>query len=88
MAKDMSPRAVIDRMRTATTGPTEQSAIRPKLFSLAFRPPTVREIPTPSAMMKGTVIGPVVTPPESKESGRKAPFPPPSSRAARQNRNR
>ena len=29
-------------------------------------------IPIPSAMMKGTVIGPVVTPPESKATGIKS----------------
>ena len=28
-------------------------------------------IPTPSAMIKGTVIGPVVTPPESKATPQK-----------------
>ena len=50
-------------------GPTEQSAIRPKLFSFAFLPPMAPATPTPSAMMKGTVMGPVVTPPESKARG-------------------
>ena len=37
-------------------------------------------------MMKGTVMGPVVTPPESKDIGRKAPWPVSKSIAARQNR--
>ena len=37
--------------------------------------------PTPSAMMKGTVMGPVVTPPESKATDRKSG----SDRAARIN---
>ena len=30
-------------------------------------------IPTPSAIIKGTVIGPVVTPPESNATARKSP---------------
>ena len=85
MVKDRSPEAVRERISTAATGPTEQRAMRPKLFSPAFRPPTVRAMPTPRAMMKGTVMGPVVTPPESKESGRKDPFPLSIRRAARQN---
>ena len=55
----------------ASTGPTEQSATKPKLFSCALRPPILRAIPTPSAMINGTVIGPVVTPPESNASARK-----------------
>ena len=32
----------------------------------------VEDTPKPSAMMKGTVIGPVVTPPESKATARKS----------------
>ena len=36
-------------------------------------------------MMKGTVMGPVVTPPEAKERGRKEPFPLSIRMAARQN---
>ena len=51
---------------TARTGPTEQSATRPKLSDLAFSSLRMEAMPTPSAMMKGTVIGPVVTPPASK----------------------
>ena len=47
----------------------------PKLFSLASLPPTVVAIPKPKAIMKGTVIGPVVTPPESKDMERKSFFP-------------
>ena len=53
-------------------GPTEQSAIKPKLFSEACLPPIAPATPTPSAMMNGTVIGPVVTPPESNASGTNA----------------
>ena len=64
------------------TGPMEHRAIRPKLFSLAWRPPTVRAMPTPRAMMKGTVIGPVVTPPESKDRGIRLPLPELMSSAA------
>ena len=81
MAKDRSPEAVRE-----SSSPTEHRAMRPKLFSPAFRPPTVKAMPTPRAMMKGTVMGPVVTPPESKESGRKDPFPLSMRMAARQNR--
>ena len=50
-------------------GPTEHSATRPKLFSVLCLSPRTAEIPTPNAMMNGTVIGPVVTPPESNASG-------------------
>ena len=53
----------------------EQSATRPKLFSPTSRPPSVAAIPTPSAMIKGTVMGPVVTPPESNAMGRKSTLP-------------
>ena len=85
MAKDRLPEAVRESSSTAAMGPTEHRAMRPKLFSPAFRPPTVRAMPTPRAIRKGTVIGPVVTPPESKESGRKEPFPLSIRTAARQN---
>ena len=70
-----SPFVVIDSSITAITGPIEHSAISPKLFSLEFLPPIVVEIPTPSAIINGTVIGPVVTPPESKESGKSVDLP-------------
>ncbi len=60
---------------TAIMGPIEQSAISPKEFSLALRPPIVVDIPTPSAMINGTVIGPVVTPPESNDKGIKEILP-------------
>ena len=33
----------------------------------------MEETPRPRAMMKGTVMGPVVTPPESKAMARKSP---------------
>ena len=48
----------------------EHSATRPKLSLAAWRSLRMAEIPTPKAMMKGTVIGPVVTPPESKATAR------------------
>ena len=76
----------MERASTASMGPTEQSAMRPKLFSEALRPPTVRAIPTPRAMMKGTVMGPVVTPPESKDMAMREPRPASMSSAARQKR--
>ena len=60
---------------TASIGPMEHIAIRPKLFSSTLRPPSVIAMPTPSAIMKGTVIGPVVTPPESKARARKSELP-------------
>ena len=49
----------------------EQSATRPKLSALA--PLSLRTFDTqrPSARMNGTVIGPVVTPPESNAMDRK-----------------
>ena len=70
-----SPFAVSDKIATASKGPTEQSAMSPKLFSPACRPPIVVAIPTPSAIIKGTVMGPVVTPPESKSSAKNLLFP-------------
>ena len=60
---------------TASIGPTEHMAIKPKLFSPTFFPPRVAAIPTPRAIINGTVMGPVVTPPESKARARKFPFP-------------
>ena len=53
------------RIITAMIGPIEQSATRPKLSALAFSSLRMDATPTPSAMINGTVIGPVVTPPES-----------------------
>ena len=50
----------------------EHSATRPKLSSAARSSLRMAEMPTPSAMMNGTVIGPVVTPPESKATARKS----------------
>ena len=53
-------------------GPMEQRDTRPKLSASAFLSLRMLEIPTPKAKMKGTVIGPVVTPPESKAMLRKS----------------
>ena len=53
-------------------GPTLHSATKPKLslaLSLSLR---AAERPTPNARMKGTVIGPVVTPPESNATATKS----------------
>ena len=41
----------------------------PKLLSCELLPPSTAEIPMPSAMINGTVMGPVVTPPESNARG-------------------
>ncbi len=59
-------------IRTASIGPIEQSATRPKLSFSACLSLRIADIPTPRAMMNGTVIGPVVTPPESKATARKS----------------
>src|SRR5574344_48676 len=47
-------------------GPIEHIAAIPKLSLLVSLPPLIPAIPTPNAMKKGTVIGPVVTAPLSK----------------------
>lgn len=51
---------------TARMGPTLHRATRPKLSSWDSRSPRMEAMPMPKAIIKGTVIGPVVTPPESK----------------------
>ena len=61
------------RISTARMGPTEQRATRPKLSWAAFSSLRMEETPRPKAMMNGTVMGPVVTPPESKATARKSP---------------
>ena len=55
---------------TDIIGPIEQSATRPKLSCSAFLSVRIAAAPTPSAIMKGTVMGPVVTPPESNATAR------------------
>ena len=59
------------RIMTARTGPMLLSATRPKLSSPLFLPLRTAATPTPKDMMKGTVTGPVVTPPESKDTAQK-----------------
>ena len=54
-------------------GPTELSATRPKLSFSALGSLRMALTPTPSDRMKGTVMGPVVTPPASKATARNAP---------------
>ena len=44
-------------------------ATRPKLSMVEFLSLRTEAMPTPNAIMKGTVMGPVVTPPESKDTG-------------------
>ena len=57
---------------TAIMGPTEQRAIRPKLSWEDCLVPRRVDTPTPKAIIKGTVMGPVVTPPESKATAKKS----------------
>ena len=61
------------RTMTARIGPTEHSATRPKLSASLFSSLRVAAMPMPNAMIKGTVMGPVVTPPASNATGRKSP---------------
>ena len=51
----------------------EHRETRPKLSLAEFLSLRLEATPRPRAMMKGTVMGPVVTPPESKETGMKLP---------------
>ena len=60
------------KISTDKTGPILQSATRPKLSSAECLSLRIDAIPAPRAIMKGTVIGPVVTPPESKAVGIKS----------------
>ena len=60
------------RTSTERMGPTLHRATRPKLSLVAFLSLRTEASPTPRAMIKGTVIGPVVTPPESKDTGMKS----------------
>ena len=52
-------------------GPIEHIAIKPKLSSLHFFDTPLAN-PIPRAIINGTVIGPVVTPPESKATALKS----------------
>ena len=62
----------ITKISTARIGPMEHIETRPKLSSSACLSLRIAEIPIPNAIMKGTVIGPVVTPPESNATERKS----------------
>ena len=59
------------RIITASTGPILLNATRPKLSSPLFLPLRTAATPTPRDIMKGTVTGPVVTPPASNEIAQK-----------------
>ena len=59
----------IPSVSIASIGPTEQRATKPKLSSWACLPPRTVAKPRPNAIMNGTVMGPVVTPPESNATG-------------------
>ena len=48
----------------------EESATRPKLSLSEFPSLRTEAMPAPSAIINGTVIGPVVTPPESNATAR------------------
>ena len=48
----------------------EHRPTRPNESAFAFSSERIEATPTPSAMMNGTVIGPVVTPPESNATAR------------------
>ena len=56
---------------TARTGPIEHNATSPKLSSAACLSFLMEAIPIPNAIINGTVIGPVVTPPESNATALK-----------------
>ena len=55
--------------KTTNIGPTEQSPTKPKLLSFSFLPELTLARPKPKATIKGTLTGPVVTPPESNAKG-------------------
>ena len=59
------------RISTIRMGPMLERATMPKLSSWEVLSARVEAIPTPRDMIKGTVMGPVVTPPESKATAKK-----------------
>ena len=61
-------------MATQMIGPTEQRPTKPKLSVSESAPFLTDAIPIPRARMNGTVMGPVVTPPESKDTARNSGF--------------
>ncbi len=59
-------------IKTVRIGPIRQREIRPKLSSSVVLSPRTDAKPRPRAMTKGTIIGPVVTPPDSQAMERKS----------------
>lgn len=59
-------------MRIASIGPRDPMAMIPKPDSNLSLLPITDAIPTPRAIRKGTVMGPVVTAPKSKALGIKS----------------
>ena len=60
------PRIIIDII-----GPIEHKAVKPKPSVSAPLSLRIAATPVPIAIINGTLIGPVVTPPESNASGTK-----------------
>ena len=58
--------------RTIKTGPTLQKRNQTKTVTRTVLSFLVAERPTPIAIIKGTVMGPVVTPPESNATAIKS----------------
>ena len=54
------------KLIVARIGPIEHRATIPKLSLSEFFSLLIEDIPIPNAIIKGTAIGPVVAPPESK----------------------
>ena len=60
---------IMPKIITEIIGPTEQRAVNPNPSVSEFLLFPSVATPVPMAIIKGTLIGPVVTPPESKASG-------------------
>ena len=67
-----STRVIIPSTSTEIIGPIEQSPVIPKESSSPSLSLLMATIPVPIDIINGTVIGPVVTPPESNANGRKS----------------
>lgn len=61
----------IPKINTVIMGPIKQREIKPKLSSSDVLSARMDANPSPKAMTKGTIIGPVVTPPDSQAMERK-----------------
>ena len=72
------------QISTARIGPMDASPIYPKLSEDSSFP-FMEAMPMPNAMMKGTVMAPVVAPPLSKATDRKSAFPLNASTATKAN---